>query len=215
MKIDLTNIKNIIFDLGKVLLNLDFNASVVAFQKLGLKTDVLDNKQAYSDPVFYELEVGKVTPKEFCNRVRKVLNNPDATDLQIEDAWYSMILDVPANRVKVVQELSKSYNVYLFSNTNQIHIERLHRAFKAEHGIDFPSLFVKDYYSHEIHERKPDLSSYQKVIELAGINPEESIFIDDLEKNIIGAQQSGLKTFWLKEGIEMTDIFDFSAISES
>jgi len=215
MKIDLTNIKNIIFDLGKVLLNLDFNASVVAFQKLGLKTDVLDNKQAYSDPVFYELEVGKVTPKEFCNRVRKVLNNQDATDLQIEDAWYSMILDVPANRVKVVQELSKSYNVYLFSNTNQIHIERLHRAFKAEHGIDFPSLFVKDYYSHEIHERKPDLSSYQKVIELAGINPEESIFIDDLEKNIIGAQQSGLKTFWLKEGMEMTDIFDFSAISES
>jgi putative hydrolase of the HAD superfamily len=215
MKIDLTNIKNIIFDLGKVLLNLDFNASVVAFQKLGLKTDVLDNKQAYSDPVFYELEVGKVTPKEFCNRVRKVLNNQDATDLQIEDAWYSMILDVPANRVKVVQELSKSYNVYLFSNTNKIHIERLHRAFKAEHGIDFPSLFVKDYYSHEIHERKPDLSSYQKVIELAGINPEESIFIDDLEKNIIGAQQSGLKTFWLKEGMEMTDIFDFSAISES
>jgi len=215
MKIDLTNIKNIIFDLGKVLLNLDFNASVVAFQKLGLKTDVLDNKQAYSDPVFYELEVGKVTPKEFCNRVRKVLNNPDATDLQIEDAWYSMILDVPANRVKVVQELSKSYNVYLFSNTNQIHIERLHRAFKAEHGIDFPSLFVKDYYSHEIHERKPDLSSYQKVIELAGINPDESIFIDDLEKNIFGAQQSGLKTFWLKEGMEMTDIFDFSAISES
>jgi putative hydrolase of the HAD superfamily len=215
MKIDLTNIKNIIFDLGIVLLNLDFNASVVAFQKLGLKTDVLDNKQAYSDPVFYELEVGKVTPKEFCNRVRKVLNNQDATDLQIEDAWYSMILDVPANRVKVVQELSKSYNVYLFSNTNKIHIERLHRAFKAEHGIDFPSLFVKDYYSHEIHERKPDLSSYQKVIELAGINPEESIFIDDLEKNIIGAQQSGLKTFWLKEGMEMTDIFDFSAISES
>ena len=215
MKIDLTNIKNIIFDLGKVLLNLDFNASIVAFQKLGLKTDVLDSKQVYSDPVFYELEVGKVTPEEFCNRVRKVIQNPDSTDSQIEDAWYSMILDIPASRVKVVQELSKNYNVYLFSNTNKIHIERLHRAFKTEHGIDFPSLFVKDFYSHEIHERKPDLSSYQKVIELAGINPEESIFIDDLEKNIIGAQQSGLKTFWLKEGMEMTDIFEFSAISES
>jgi len=207
MQIDLTNIKNIIFDLGKVLLNLDFNASILAFQKLGLKTDVLDNKQAYSDPVFYELEVGKVTPKEFCSRVRNILSNPNATDLQIEDAWFAMILDIPASRVKVVQKLSKNFNVYLFSNTNQIHIERLHRAFKAEHGIDFPSLFVKDYYSHEIHERKPDLLSYQKIIELSGINPEESIFIDDLEKNIIGAQQSGLKTFWLKEGMEMTEIF--------
>ncbi len=215
MQIDLTNIKNIIFDLGKVLLNLDFNASIVAFQQLGLKNDVLDNKQVYSDPVFYELEVGKVTPAEFCNRVREVLNNPDATDLQIEDAWYSMILDIPASRVKVVLELSKNYNVYLFSNTNQIHIERLHRAFKAEHGIDFPSLFVKDFYSHEIHERKPDLSSYKKVIELSGINPKESIFIDDLEKNIIGAQQSGLKTFWLKDGMELTTVFDFATISES
>ena len=215
MQIDLTNIKNIIFDLGKVLLNLDFNASIVAFQKLGLKNDVLDSKQAYSDPVFYELEVGKVTPAEFCNRVRKVLNNPDASDSQIEDAWYSMILDIPASRVKVVQELSKNYNVYLFSNTNKIHIERLHRAFKAEHGIDFPSLFVKDYYSHEIHERKPDLSSYKKVIELSGVKPEESIFIDDLEKNIIGAQQSGLKTFWLKEGMELTEVFNFGITSKS
>lgn len=207
MKIDLTDIKNIIFDLGKVLLNLDFSASIKAFQMLGLQTDVLDNKQAYSDPVFYELEVGKILPKAFCDRVRKVLNNPHASDLQIEDAWYAMILDIPASRVKMVQELSKNYNIYLFSNTNKIHIERLHRAFKMEYGFDFPSLFIKDYYSHEIHECKPDLISYQKVIELSGIKAEESIFIDDLEKNIIGAQQVGLKTFWLKEGMEMTEIF--------
>lgn len=209
MKIELNNIKNIIFDLGRVLLNLDFNASIEAFQKLGLQKDVLDNQQAYSDPIFYELEVGKISPKEFCNGVRRHLGNDELNDLQIEDAWYSMILDIPASRVKVVQELSKKYNVYLFSNTNQIHIERLHKAFKAEHGIDFPSLFVKDYYSHEIHERKPDLSSYQKVIQLSGVKPEESIFIDDLEKNIIGAQQAGLKTFWLKDGMEMTTIFGY------
>ena len=207
MQIELTNIKNIIFDLGRVLLNLDFEASIKAFQELGLKNDVLDKQQAYSDPVFYELEVGKISPKEFCNGVRRHLNNPLLTDLQIEDAWYAMILDIPENRVKVVKELSKNYNVYLFSNTNQIHIERLHKAFKAEHGIDFPSLFVKDYYSHEIHDRKPDLRSYEKVIELSGIKPEESIFIDDLEKNIIGARQAGLKTFWLKDGMEMTTIF--------
>lgn len=214
MQIELNNIKNIIFDLGKVLLNLDFNASILAFQKLGLSKDVLDNQHAYSDPVFYELEVGKVSPEEFCARVRKVLKNQDAADNQIEDAWYAMILDIPANRVKVVQELAKNYNVYLFSNTNKIHIDRLHKAFKAEHGIDFPSLFVKDYYSHEIHERKPDISSYQKVIELSGVNPDETVFIDDLEKNILGAQKAGLKTFWLKDGMEMTEIFELSTISE-
>jgi putative hydrolase of the HAD superfamily len=207
MKIDLTNISNIIFDLGRVLLNLDFDASIKAFQELGLKNDVLDKQQAYSDPVFYDLEVGKISPEEFCNGVRRLLGNSQLSNEQIENAWYSMILDIPANRVKVVQELSKTYNIYLFSNTNQIHIERLQKAFKTEYGFDFSSLFVKDFYSHEINARKPDLNSYQKVIELSGVNPEQSIFIDDLEKNIISAQQAGLNTFWLKDGMEMTTIF--------
>jgi putative hydrolase of the HAD superfamily len=194
--------------LGRVLLNLDFDASIKAFQELGLEKDVLDRQQAYSDPVFYELEVGKVTPREFCNGIRRVLKNPDLTDGQIEDAWYAMILDIPENRVKLVQKLSKNYNIYLFSNTNHIHIERLKKWFKSEYGFEFSSLFVKDFYSHEIHGRKPDADAYKKVIELSGIDPEKSVFIDDLEKNIVAAQNTGLKTFWLKDGMEMTEIFD-------
>ena len=99
MKIDLTDIKNIIFDLGRVLLNLDFEASINAFKELGLQTNVLDNKQAYSDSVFYEFEVGKISPKEFCNRVRVVLYNPDESDWLIENAWSSIILDMPEHRL--------------------------------------------------------------------------------------------------------------------
>ena len=204
---DLTNIKNIIFDLGKVLLDLDFNASIKAFQKLGLSTAVLNNQQAYSDPVFYDLEVGRVSPDEFCKKVRKVLNNPQASDMQIKDAWYAMILNIPSKRVKKLQELRENYWVYLFSNTNQIHIERLHADFYNEHGLEFPSLFDDDFYSHEIHARKPDLDSYQKVIELSGVNPRETLFVDDLEKNILGAQKAGLQTFWLKDGMEMAELF--------
>ena len=207
MQIDLSSTKNIIFDLGNVLLNLDFEASIRAFQKLGLNDQVVDKKQAYSDPVFYELETGKVPAAGFRKRVREILNNPNATDQQIDDAWTAMILDIPAERVRTVKQLRKNYNVYLFSNTNEIHISKLHRQFKEQHGIEFPSLFVKDYYSHEIHERKPDLISYKKVIELSGVNPEETLFVDDLEKNIKGAQKAELKTFWLKPEMEMADIF--------
>lgn len=207
MQIDLTNIKNIIFDLGNVLLNLDFNASIRAFQKIGLTEEVLDKQQAYSDPVFYELETGKIAPEEFRERVRKILISPNVTDQEIDDAWSAMILDIPESRVKILQELRKKYNVYLFSNTNIIHINKLLSEFRKQHNIEFPSLFVKAFYSQEIHERKPDLSSYKKIIRLAEINPEESVFIDDLEKNIIAANQAGLKTFWLKDGMEMVDIF--------
>jgi len=207
MKPDLTNIKNIIFDLGNVLLNLDFNASIEAFHKLGLGSNVLNKQQAYADPVFYELEVGNITPEEFRKRVREILNSPRVTDRQIDDAWTAMILDIPLPRVKLLQKLGEKYNIYLFSNTNQIHIEKLHPAFVKQYGIEFPSLFVKDFYSHEINERKPDLNSYLKVIEISGINAEETLFVDDHEKNIDGARKAGLKTCWLKNGIEITQIF--------
>ena len=207
MKPDLTNIKNIIFDLGKVLLNLDFNATIEEFRNLGFNGNVLDHALVYKDPVFHELETGKITPAEFCNKVRKILNNPEINDLQIEDAWYAMIKDIPASRVEVLQKLAKTYNVYLFSNTNQIHIERLHHQFRADFGFEFPSLFVKDFYSHEIHFSKPDVNSYLKVIELSGVIPGETLFVDDLEKNIDGAQNAGLKTFWLRECMEMAEIF--------
>jgi putative hydrolase of the HAD superfamily len=208
MKTDLTNIKNIIFDLGKVLLNLDFEASINAFHKLGLNSKVLNNQQAYADPAFYDLEVGKITPEIFRKRVRLILDNPDATDQQIDDAWTAMLLDIPVSRVELLQKLSKKYNIYLFSNTNQIHIKKLHSAFFHQHGIEFPSLFIKDFYSHEINERKPDLKAYLKVIELAGIRAEETLFVDDHEKNIQGAQKAGLKTLWLKNGMELTNVID-------
>lgn len=207
MKANLSNIKNIIFDLGRVLLNLDFDASIKAFQQLGSDGEVLDHKNAYADPIFYKLEIGKITPAEFRNGVRKLLKKEQLTDRQIDKAWYAMILDIPEHRVKKVQELSKNYNLYLFSNTNQIHIDRLLTEFKTQHGIDFPSLFKTVYYSHEIHDRKPEVSAYEKVIALSGVNPEETLFIDDLENNIVAAQKAGLKTFWLQNGMEMTELF--------
>jgi putative hydrolase of the HAD superfamily len=204
---DLSNIKNIIFDLGNVLLNLDFDASIRAFQKLGSSSEILDHKNAYADPVFYNLEVGKISPEEFRKTVKVILNNSNATDSEIDDAWYAMIKDIPAQRVAVLKELGKKYNVYLFSNTNKIHIDRLLIEFKAAHGIDFPSLFKTAYYSHEIHDRKPEVSSFEKVIELSGVIPQETLFVDDLEKNIISAQKAGLKTLWLTKEMEMADLF--------
>jgi glucose-1-phosphatase len=207
MELLLTGIKNIVFDLGNVLLNLDFDASIKAFRKLGLNDEVVDSQQAYADPVFYDLEVGRITPEKFRARVRQILNNPDATDQEIDDAWSAMILDIPAHRVEVVKQLKKKYRLYLFSNTNIIHISRLHAQFRKDHGIEFSSLFHKDYYSHELQERKPELTSYRKMMAQAGIIPEETLFIDDLEKNIRGAQMAGMKTYWLTNGSEIGDLF--------
>lgn len=205
MKARLTDIKNIVFDLGRVLLNLDFDASIREFQNLGLK-NVVTPRQTYADEVFYRLETGLVTPEQFRNRIREILQNPAASDEQIDKAWTAMILDIPANRVNLLLKLKNSYRVILYSNTNKIHIDKLCKDFRDEHGIEFNSLFHDIFYSFEIHDRKPAVSSFEKVIQLSGINPSESLFIDDLEVNIEGARQTGLKTFWLQAGMEICDV---------
>lgn len=207
MKPDLTGIKNIVFDLGNVLLNLDFDASINAFKALGLDEKVVTRQQAYSDPVFYALETGQISAESFRERLRNILNNEKVADHEIDEAWYAMILDVPAHRVQMLQTLRKKYNIFLFSNTNEIHIGRFQKVFKEQHEIDFASLFEQAFYSHEIQARKPESESYKKVIKFSGIEPAESLFIDDLEKNILAANEAGLKTFWLRDGIDVTELF--------
>jgi len=207
MKADLSDIRNIIFDLGKVILNLDFDASIQAFQELGLNRNVLNRQQAYADPVFYQLETGSISPEKFRERVREIVDNPTPSDQQIDNAWCALIGDVPQERVEVLKRLRMNYRIFLFSNTNAIHISRMHAEFEKKYGFEFPALFEKDFYSHTIHERKPDLVSFQKVIKLASVDPEETLFVDDLEKNIVAAKEAGLKVFWLKDDMEMADLF--------
>lgn len=206
MKINLSSVKNILFDLGKVLLNLDFQASVSAFEKLNLSAEALDIGMVFADPVFLNFETGQTTAEEFKGRVRGILNNPDATRQQIEEAWYAMVLDIPEKRVQMLKRLAKNYDLFLFSNTNVIHTHRFKDEFREQYGFEFSSLFTRDFYSHDIQERKPDLSAFRKVTELSGINPEETLFIDDLKPNIDGAQKAGFKTFWLEDGMEIAEL---------
>ena len=207
MQTDLTNIKNIIFDLGRVILNLDFDASIKAFKELGLSDDVLANYSVYPDPCFYEQEIGIISPNEFLKKMIVILGNEGITEEQVRSAWLKMVLDIPMHRVKVLQQLGKKYNLYLFSNSNKIHIDHIDVEFREKYGFEFPSLFVAQFYSHEIHERKPDLSSFEKVIQISGVKPSETLFVDDLKENVEGAKKAGLQTFWLKKGMEMAEIF--------
>ncbi len=207
MQTDLTNIKNIIFDFGNVILNLDFDASIKAFKELGLKDEVLSNHSVYPEPCFYDQEVGRITPEQFRKEILAILDNPEITEEQVNSAWLAMVKDIPETRVKVLQKLGKKYNLYLFSNSNKIHIDHLHSEFQERYGFEFSSLFIELFYSHEINDRKPDLSSFEKVIQLSGVKREETLFIDDLKENIDGAKKAGLQTFWLKDGMEMAEIF--------
>jgi len=202
----LKGINNIIFDLGGVLLNIDPKRTIQSFAELGMEQLIGDHGLSYDHEIFYQMEQGKVTPDEFRNGVRKLLPGK-VTDEQIDDAWTAMLLDFPEERVRLVQNLQKHFNIYLFSNTNAIHVAKYHANFRMQHGFDVSTLFKKDFYSNEIGFRKPSIESFQEIIRLSGINPGKSIFIDDAKANVEGAIASGLKAYWLEPNQKVEILF--------
>jgi putative hydrolase of the HAD superfamily len=202
----LNGIRNIIFDLGGVLLNIAPKNTIEAFGKLGMEQLVGDKGLSYDHDIFYLMEQGKITPEEFRNGVRQLLPK-EVSDDEIDAAWTAMLLDFPAIRVDLLKNLRKDFKIYLFSNTNAIHVEKFHSIFRNQHGFEVSTLFEKDFYSNEIGYRKPSPESYQEIIRLSGISPEESLFIDDSLLNVESAIACGLKGFWLEPGQKVEEIF--------
>lgn len=203
----LNGVKNIIFDLGGVLLNINPRKTIEAFGLLGMEQLVGDKGLTYDHEIFYQMEQGKISPDEFRDGVRKLISI-EVTNDQIDAAWTAMLLDFPANRVELLRNLRKDYKIYLFSNTNAIHVEKYHSDFRKLHGIEVSSLFEIDFYSNEIGFRKPSPESFQEIIGLSGITPEESIFIDDSLLNVEAAIACGMKGFWLEPGQKIEKVLE-------
>lgn len=199
-------IKNIIFDLGGVLLDLDVDLSIKAFQQLGLTDVIKPGGWGYHHEVFLKMEQGLLTDNQFREGIRSLLPK-SVCDSDIDKAWCNMLIDFAPEKIHLLQQLSSKYKLFLFSNTNSIHITYFQDLFLRKFNFSLSSLFVKDYYSNEIKLRKPAIESFQFVLNDAGLNPQETLFIDDSDKNIEGAKIAGLNTIWLEPNMELEDLF--------
>lgn len=189
------NIKNIIFDLGAVLLNLDMSRTDMAFRILVGDKDEHQkiNKKLQELSFFEKFETNEIEEKEFIETLRAHCPHPLA-DNQIRTAWSAMLLDFPKERIQLLEKLRKEgYRVFLLSNINSIHLNDVYQIIKEEHGnIDFDALFEKPYYSHLIGRRKPDSDTFSFVLEDSGILADETLFIDDNADNVKGAISVGI-----------------------
>ena len=197
----------IIFDLGGVILNIDYQKTIKSFKYLGI--DNFNNlyTQAKQNRVFDDFEIGKISSADFRDYIRKG-SGTNLNDSQIDIAWNAMLLDLPLKRIKLLKELAKAYPIYLYSNTNQIHLNAFRKSIHSQHGDDMllEKLFIKTYYSHELNMRKPNADGFLKIIHDNNLEIESTLFIDDSEQHIIGAKKIGLQTVWL-ENKDITEIF--------
>lgn len=191
------HIKNIIFDLGGVFLNINFAKTEAAFAQLGVVNFNRYITQHSITDLFELLETGKISPGEFYDGFRKK-SGTTLSNEQIANAWNALLLDFPVERIAWLDAIRKKYNVFLYSNTNQIHYDAFTEMFKVQTALpDFNSYFIKAWYSHELGLRKPYPASYLHILNEQNLNAAETLFIDDTLKNIEGAKEAGLQAIHL------------------
>jgi putative hydrolase of the HAD superfamily len=199
-----TAIHNIIFDLGGVLLNLDYSKTISHMTQI-VGTKVFDRHHQYE--FIDQFEMGLITPDEFRTEIRALAKaggyTRDIQDDTIDQAWNAMILDLPMERLTWLKKVSEKKRIFLLSNTNAIHKACFDKVAEKTLGSmqAFDALFESAYYSHLIHLRKPNTEIFRYVIDRHGLDAKHTLFIDDTAGHLVGAEMAGLQTKLLTSDI--------------
>jgi len=193
-------IKNIIFDYGNVIFEIDFRITQNSLAQIGIPNIETFFGHKGHDNLFNDLETGLITPAQFRDGIREKAQNPALTDEEIDAAWNSLLIGVHPNTHDVLLEAKKNYRTFLLSNTNQIHYDYIMNYLKKEHGVENNDhLFEKAYYSQLMKLRKPHVEIFEQVIRENNLNPAETLFIDDTPHHLEGAKKAGLQTLLMTE----------------
>ncbi|NIJ52422.1 HAD family hydrolase [Dyadobacter arcticus] len=199
-------IKNIIFDLGDVILNIDVPVASQSFANLSGREQSEILTIFNENDLFRQFETGTLSEGGFRNFIREKLNFSDLSDEAIDTAWNSLLLDLPPERVDLLQKLAKSYRLFLLSNTSSIHITQANKILEASTGIKkLDDLFETVFLSYEMGLMKPDVRIYQKVLEQAGLKAEETLFLDDNYDNIQAASKIGIDTIHVQKPVTILE----------
>ncbi|MGB5818219.1 MAG: HAD family phosphatase [Saonia sp.] len=190
-------IKNIIFDFGDIFINLDKPATAREMGKFGFETLTPD-----LEFLFQRYEKGMISSEKFISAANQIF--PSATPAELLYAWNAIILDFPEYRLEFIEDLVSqyTYRVFLLSNTNALHIEKVRQNMGRDRYERFKKCFERFYLSHEIQLRKPDADSYRFVLDENQLIAQETLFVDDTLENTDAAQQLGIKTWHLQVGVE-------------
>lgn len=203
----LLGIKNIIFDLGGVIINLSVEKTHEAFASLSGLTVQVVKELVHQSAFFHEYEKGLISDMEFRNHLRELLKL-NVADHQLDLAWNAMLLDIPLNRIRLFEQLKGQFSLFLLSNTNNIHLQSFNKQVFQLTG--FPSLdhyFHNAYYSHLINMKKPDVEIYEYVLSNSNLHPQETIFLYDNLDNLAGANKAGIRTFHVQQPDQIFSLF--------
>lgn len=189
----MSQIKNIIFDLGGVLLDLDVNRCMERLEGIGLHGVRQWMTGTNEKGFFKEYECGMLTTGQFRSRICEEAGR-ELPDAEIDQIWNSMLKDIPGYKFELLLKLQKNYKLYLLSNTNDLHWEYCADKFTYK-GMSMLDCFTRVFLSFQMRLAKPDAEIYRTVLKEAGIKAEETLFVDDSKDNCQAASLLGVRVF--------------------
>lgn len=196
----------IIFDLGGVIINLDYQLTTNAFQELGMDNFKESYSQLAQNRLFDDFETGKISSQHFINKLLTLLPSGTSAN-QVVHAWNSMILNVPQKKIELLDQLRSKYRLFLLSNTNEIHMVKVRREWKKVSHQPMEYYFETIFLSNEMGLRKPDPKIFGKVCIEKGLDPLKTLFIDDSPQHISGSRSIGMKTIHLTNPEDLYSVF--------
>ena len=199
-------IKNLILDLGGVLLDIDYHKTEKAFIEMGFEAFNKMYTQYSADEIFAKLEMGTISNADFYKYMIGAAP-ANISESQVYSAWTAMLMDFRVETINFLEELRSRFPLYLLSNTNAIHLDAFGEIFSRQTGRPLlDELFTKAYYSHQVGLRKPNKDIFEFVLEDAGIKAEDTLFIDDSYNNINTAKAMGFQTHLLLPGEKLENL---------
>ena len=203
----LKNINTIIFDIGNVLIDIDYEVMVAEFAKIASVDFHQIVTYSHQDRVFDQYEKGQISSAQFRDTLRRYLK-PGVTDEEIDAAWNSILIHYPAEKFELLKKLRSQYQIFALSNINELHIAAIDVQVQKQFGAaDMSSYFDHAFYSHEMGHRKPEKEIYQIVLEERALEPSGTLFIDDKLENINAAAALGIRVHHLTDRNTLLDLF--------
>ena len=207
-------IKNIIFDLGGVILDIDENIVYKELEKLGISTSELARSKEFME-IMSKFDTGIYTAPTFRKKMKALIGQEKMTDRRFDAIWNAMLLDIPRERIEAIEKVKKHYKIFLMSNTNVIHYDLYVRDLQLRFGYnEFDELFNKSYFSFAEHLEKPDPRFFELILDHEGLLPEETLFIDDSKKNIEAAQALGIRTYHISREELVRNLFNNGVLKD-
>ena len=197
----------LLFDLGGVLIDVDYHKTIDAFAQLGVQNPSDLYNQFGQNQLFDQYEKGEVSSKFFLEQL-KTLTKIDTIESDIVIAWNAMIGDFPTEKLDFIAELSQHNPCFLLSNTNEIHLKKAIENLQKTAFKNIDDLFIKCYYSHIIGKRKPEVETFKWVVDQMGMEANKVLFIDDSPQHIEGAKKAGLQVIYYKEASDLFSMRD-------